>query len=484
MTMTAAELGATISALWKDATVEWARLRTIQRKLEGKNVRTWMPANADAEYKDLFRKSSSPWPEFAQDVMAQGVSIDGYTDAELYQQAWMKSGMEGRQSLVNRQAIGLGYGYVGVLPHDDEDRVVMRAMSSHKTFAVYANPWDDHPTQVLHLVSGTLQKPDTQRWLYIDDVEIYDFAGDARAPRDIKVQEHGLDHAPVSRITATFDDEPRSIIAPAFPIYGRIVDGTFTLQMVQRYGAFPQKFMGGGKLGEVRVAIDSLIHAEGEEGENVRFGTFEAADLEKVVKALQEHLIEFFSFLHIPPIYGPVATIANVSAEATATLEAGYFRNIAELRKPIAEGYDLAFRDAAAMLGRAEPADGAKVSYSDIQTRSLGQATDAIQKLMSAPDGKQPPLEMLFALIPGWSAQDAIEAATAARDVPSPATGQSGIDAVVAVRAQAEALGILVRAGVDPEEAAARVGLTGIDFTGAIPTALRPLQTQARALEQ
>lgn len=423
MTMTPAELGARLDALMKDASVEWARLRTLQRKLEGKNVRTWMPSNADAEYKDIFRKSSSPWPEFAQDVMAQGVSVDGYTDADLFEQAWLRSGMEGRQWIVNRQAIGLGYGYVAVLPHDDPDRVVMRPMSSLKTFAVFANPWDEHPAEVLHLVAGNLQKPDSQRWLYIDAVEVYDFRGAPKSPGEIKVQEHGLDHVPVSRITGTFDDEPRSLIAPAFPIYGRIVDGTFTLQMVQRYGAFPQKFMGGGKLGDVRVAVDSLIHAEGEQGENVRFGTFEAADLEKVVKALQEHLIEFFSFLHIPPIYGPVATIANVSAEATATLEAGYFRNIGEIRKPIAEGYDLAFRDAAEMLGRALPADSSKVSFSDIQTRSLGQAVDGIQKLATLP--KAPPYEMLFALIPGWSAQDAIEAARAARATLPPAAPQA-----------------------------------------------------------
>jgi hypothetical protein len=420
--MTPAELGATIEKLLKDANVEWARLRTLQKKLEGKLTRTWMPANADQEYKDLFRKSSSPWPEFAQDVNAQGCSVDGYSDAELFETAWLGSGMEGRQALINREAVGLGYSYIATLPHDDPDRVVMRPMSAHKTYAVFANPWDEHPSMVLHLVSGSTQKPDTQRWMFIDETEVYDFRGAASTPRDVKVQEHGLDHAPVSRIAASFDDEPKSVIAPAFPIYHRIVDATFTLQMVQRYGAFPQKYMGGGRLGDVRIAVDSMIHAEGEEGENVRFGTFEAADLEKVVKALQEHLIEFFSFLHIPPIYGPVATIANVSAEATATLEAGYFRNIGEIRKPLAEGYDLAFRDAAEMLGREVPSPGSKVSFSDIQTRSLAQAVDAIQKLLSAPEGKQPPLEMVFALIPGWSVTDAIQAAQSARAIaPAPA---------------------------------------------------------------
>lgn len=37
-----------------------------------------------------------------------------------------------------------------------------------------------------------------------------------------------------------------------------------------------------------------------------------------------------------------------------------------------------------------------------------------------------------------------------------------------------ESLGIAVRAGVDPDDAAARLGLAGIRLTGATPVSLRP----------
>lgn len=52
-----------------------------------------------------------------------------------------------------------------------------------------------------------------------------------------------------------------------------------------------------------------------------------------------------------------------------------------------------------------------------------------------------------------------------------------------AMKAQFDALGAGVRAGVVPEDVAARVGLTGLRFTGAIPTTLRPKATDAAALE-
>jgi hypothetical protein len=59
------------------------------------------------------------------------------------------------------------------------------------------------------------------------------------------------------------------------------------------------------------------------------------------------------------------------------------------------------------------------------------------------------------------------------------ATGPSAAD----VKAAADAMGVLIRAGVDPDDAAAQVGLSGLTFTGAVPTSLRLPQTDAQGLE-
>ena len=52
-----------------------------------------------------------------------------------------------------------------------------------------------------------------------------------------------------------------------------------------------------------------------------------------------------------------------------------------------------------------------------------------------------------------------------------------------AIKAKADAMGVLIRAGVDPENAAAQVGLSGVAFTGAVPVSLRLPETQAAKVE-
>lgn len=52
------------------------------------------------------------------------------------------------------------------------------------------------------------------------------------------------------------------------------------------------------------------------------------------------------------------------------------------------------------------------------------------------------------------------------------------------MKAQFDALGVAIRAGVDPDDAARRVGLPGITFTGATPVSLRQPEAAAEAFEE
>ncbi|TFV91395.1 hypothetical protein [Blastococcus sp. CT_GayMR16] len=52
------------------------------------------------------------------------------------------------------------------------------------------------------------------------------------------------------------------------------------------------------------------------------------------------------------------------------------------------------------------------------------------------------------------------------------------------IKAKADAMGVLIRAGVEPEDAAIRVGLAGVEFTGAVPVSLRLPTADASGLEQ
>ena len=63
------------------------------------------------------------------------------------------------------------------------------------------------------------------------------------------------------------------------------------------------------------------------------------------------------------------------------------------------------------------------------------------------------------------------------------AAGAPGADEAAAVKAKADAMGILIRSGVKPEDAAERVGLGGMKFTGAVPVTLRLPEQAAAGLE-
>lgn len=75
--------------------------------------------------------------------------------------------------------------------------------------------------------------------------------------------------------------------------------------------------------------------------------------------------------------------------------------------------------------------------------------------------------------------------AGAAGETPAePSVAQSATEDAAVLKAKFEALGMAVRAGVDPEDAAGRLGLAGIKLTGGIPVSLRMPQDEASSLEE
>ena len=417
MAMSAETLGTTAGALMKDARSEWTRLGTLQKHIDGKLLETWMPSTADGEYRDLLRKAGTPWLAFVRDAIAQGCRVSGYTNAAIWDAVWRANGMDGRQGVVTRESVGLGKSYVVLLPGEKPDTVVARPTSAHDTYAVFADPWSEYPSQVLVRMkprqSGV--KYWEGDWYYIDEQTAYRFKGTPDTPRDVHEIEHGLGFAPVVQMSNTLEAVPQSSVQSAIPVYKRIVDATFTLEMVQRYGAFPQKWMAGGEIAkdadgnaQVNPSVDSLLHASGESGETARFGNFAAVDLQQVVGALDAHIKHLSAVCQVPPHY-LLGAVVNMSAEGIAAAESGYHRNIGERQDAHGEGWELVLRTGAAILGDETAATSTtdRVSWENVAAWSLNQVSDAVVKLATV----DAPLELLFGLVPGWSRTDAIEAA-------------------------------------------------------------------------
>lgn len=148
-----------------------------------------------------------------------------------------------------------------------------------------------------------------------------------------------------------------------------------------------------------------------------------------------------------------------------------------------------------------------KARFMDPGTPTLAARADAGQKFVSTfPDG-DPEVAMEVYGLP----QDQIErqlaymrrqesaglldrvlssqgdGGTADAEPGAPMSGGSDADQAVqdaqTLKAKFDALGVAVRAGVEPEGAAGRLGLAGIKFTGAVPVSLRVPEKDAAVLE-
>jgi hypothetical protein len=463
MSLDNAVLGKLGADLQQDARAAWAPISTLQKHIDGQLLKTWMPENADAEYRDLLRKAASPWLGFARDAIAQGCIVAGYTNTDIWERAWRANGMDGRQDVVTRDAVGFGRGFLAILPGADSDSVVMRPMGAADTYAVYDDPWDEYPRYVLHR-----RKPRSMRqtfwqgeWMLLDEELIYRFSGTPASPVDVKTQPHGMGAAPVVGVSNTLDPSPQSSIADKVSVYKRIVDATFTLQMLQRYGAFPQKWMAGGDVDpNLRSSVDGLLHASGDAGETARFGAFPAADLDKAVTALDAHIKHFSAVVQVPPHY-LLGAVVNMSAEGIAAAEAGYHRNLSARKKALGEGYELSMRTAAAMLGdeAAATSTSDQVDWENVSSWSLSQVTDAVQKMESITG----PLEQLFRMMPGWTKKDAEEAAAAARALHSAASPRELAELI-------QKIYLGVGKVLTPEEARQIANRAGAGLQGALKT--------------
>ena len=399
---------------------QWSRNAMTSKNLNGLITKTWMPEGADAEYKDFMRKARSPWLQYAARVLSQGLIVDGYSDSDVWSKVWQGSGMDGRQSALNEQVTGFGYGLLLTFPSDDGG-VFMRPLSVLSTHAWSEDPWSNSPDVVVHKVTEKL-------WRIFTDEAMFELHGTPDRPEgDIVVTEHRAGVNPVTLIPAQFamDGLPGSLVMEGFPAYKRIVDATFALQMLQRYAGFPQKWQSGGEVAEdehgnslVRPSVDSLLHSD---DPTSRFGNFAPADMNQMIAAVDKHVQDLAVATQIPPHY-LLGKVVNLSSDALAATETAYSRLIGTMRESAGEGYEQALRIGAAHLGLSDAAAdlNSEIHWRDTGVVALGSASDAVVKFHSV----GVPAKYLLRFVPGMSKNE-IEDAAAEMGTRSETSGPS-----------------------------------------------------------
>lgn len=415
-----------------EASPEWTRIAKFRRYMTGHQKRPWLPDNVEGEYLDIAQKAATNWMHLVVQATSEGLVVAGYGDdtgdSSVWKDVWQANGMDARQHALHRAALVSGYAYYIVMPgNDDPDDpnaiggVFMRPEAADNLFAYYDDPNDEWPQWAARRVRRTRGQ---ERWELYDDASRYDFewstagAGNGRYLGQVN---HELGVCPVVQVRASHNlmGHPVGEVEPVTPIQDRIVDAVFTMQMVAKYGAFPQRWIAGmtapapeedqdeSELSpQIKAYVDHILMAADPE---TKFGQFEAADLNQYAQALETHVRHLAAISQTPPHY-LLAGLVNVSAEGITAAESGHARKVEERRQVIGEGHEQALRLAAQAAGNSDSADDrtSQVQWKDTTTRSLGAIADAIQKLAAV----GVPKELYLGLLPGVSKTDVDKAVT------------------------------------------------------------------------
>ena len=401
--------------LRKSAMPEWARLARFTRYSRGQQQSPWLPNGTDAEYKDIAKKSASNWLDLVVRATCQGLHVGGYGDQSdqsvVWVEGWQRNGLDARQHALFRAAGVHGYAFLVVMP-SDESGVWVRPEAATRMFAEYDDPSDEWPVRAIReLKKDTFELFDDEARYTIRDGEV-------------TVTPHQFGVCPVVKVSRSIDllGTPMGEIEPVMAIQDRIVDATFNLQMVAKYGAFPQRWIAGldptapltdgdgvtivdsegaPVFPKIKAYVDSILTAS---DPTTKFGQFSAADLGQFVEALEAHIRHLAAITQTPPHY-LLGSLVNLSAEALAAAEAGLQRKIREVRAVLGEGIEQAMRLMAAALGDDVAANdvASQVQWIDIESRSLAQTADALGKMVTM---LGVPAEGTWERIPGVTKQD------------------------------------------------------------------------------
>lgn len=468
------------------------------------------PRHSTKEYKELSARAQTPWLGLVVTSVAQSLYVEGYrraedpTDAAPWQW-WQVNGLDRRQLAVHRAAIAYGLSYTTVLPGADDfgdPMPVIQGHSPRRMIAMYDEPErDDWPHFALQAEPARINGTLGYALRLYDDTSVYFLQADATGANLTWVESrlHDVNVCPVVRFANMLDLEGRADgeVEPFIPVAGRIDQTVFDRLVVQRFSSWVVRTVAGmaqpdtdedAIAARLRLKVEDLLVAE---DPDTKFGSLPATPLDGFIQAAKAD-IQTLAAVSQTPAHELLGDMVNLSAEALAAARASLTAKVDERKHTFGESWEQTLRLSSWVMGDTEAARdySAQVRWKDTEIRSLAQAADALGKMATM---LGVPVEVLWEKIPGWTDQDVARAKALADQggglealMRELAGGQTSAPAVDTddIKERADAMGVLIRAGVAPDSAAGQVGLSGIEFTGAVPTSLRLPQTDASNLEQ
>lgn len=399
---------------------EKQRLDAIGGWMEGKQPFCTKVGPRDVEKRALLELSRSPWLGLAVSIYAQAMYVDGYrTPLERENAApweyWIQNNFQAHQIAVHRAAIGYGYSYVRVLPGMDfrgQDMPVIRGVSPKRLYALFEDPVaDEFPMWALEYM------PDNRTWRWYDDNVFHEFRNPEQGGKFkyIGTTEHNVGVCPIVRYVNQMDLDGRCVgdVEPVIAVAARIDKTDYDRLLVQHYNSWKvrtavgleQPEDAGDRAADKRkLAQDDILISSNPE---VEFGALPETNMKPFIEA-HESDVESLASMEQLPSHLFTGKVINVSAEALAASRAQTTQKLLEKQTSMGVSHARMLRLAAAINGDAAAAADfkARVTWQDVEVRSLAQAADAYGKVAQQ---LGVPKEFLWRFIPGFDATDVEE---------------------------------------------------------------------------
>lgn len=408
-----------------DAIDRWARWQQEQSKL---------PRHTTRELRYLEEISRTPWLGLVVTTVAQCMYVDNHrssvdagpaADDELDARrsgpwwTWSRNGFDRRQIAVHRAALTYGYSYVKVLPGEDfrgEPMSVMKGVSPRKMWAVYEDPAvDDWPTFAMQVES----QPGAENLVRVYDEEFEYFlttkGDDGSEFEFIETREHGAGVPPIVRYTNQLDLDGRADgeVEPYIGAARRINKTAYDRLLAQHYNSWKVRTVTGMAKPDEDEEVEAkrlLLRQQDlliAEDPDAKFGTLDETPLEGFISSWRAD-VEALAAVSQTPAHQLTGQLVNLSAEALAAARSALTQKVYERQKSFGASHAQSLRLAAHLEGDELNATDVlgRVSWQDMEIRSLSQAVDALGKAATM---LEVPKRALWGRIPGVERPDVDE---------------------------------------------------------------------------
>ena len=412
------------------------KAQLIKQRVQCDTVDSWMrpeleagfnlPRLATREHRRLRDFSRTPWLRLVVDNVVQAMYVDSLYSSEGKSAGlwdiWSRNSMSARQVSNHRSMIAYGQSFAVVSKAEKYARVSL--MSPRRMACEWDDPGDPFPKYALE----SFRDENDQQVFLLREPR---FEYEVRTGRNIEGVQvvasrgTGISWVPVVRFANQLDLEGRVVgeVEPFIPSAQRINKTAYDRLLAQHFNSWKVKTVTGLDLPakadpdtgletdqvdveaaekmKIKLAQDDILVGESPE---TRFGVLEATSLEPFVSSWRAD-IEALAASSQTPAHALTGQLVNLSPEALAAARSPLTQKVYERQMNAGQSYTRVLQTAAALegdMGLAQD-ERVRVSWQDMEIRSMSQAVDALGKAASM---LKVPVRELWRLIPGVQSPD------------------------------------------------------------------------------